>query len=368
MSSADIDVLQFGAPINAHAFNLKRTQLALSLNKNNVDIYERRGTVFELKDSLIGKHDKLVTSLDWAPRTNKIVTCSQDRNAYVWNLSQDGSWKPTLVLLRINRAATCVRWSPNEDKFAVASGAKVISVCYFEEQNDWWVSKHIKKPIRSTVLSVDWHPGNVLLASGSVDMKAWVFSTYIKDIDQRPEPTVWGSRLPFNTVCGEFSSVTGGWVYEAKFSPSGNVLAFTAHSSSITIVYPSGNESPPVIFTINISQLPYVTLVWINEFEIVFAGYSCQLACFRGNINGWKFIGEIDGSQSKSQVDDSENYTFNTLKNSFRDMDLKGNSENMSLSTVHQNTITELRIYQKNETSITLSSSGIDGKLVIWRL
>lgn len=128
----------------------------------------------------------MVTSLDWAPRTNKIVTCSQDRyirilwnvifeillrNAYVWNPSQDGSWKPTLVLLRINRAATCVRWSPNEDKFAVASGAKVISVCYFEEQNDWWVSKHIKKPIRSTVLSVDWHPANVLLASGSVDMK-----------------------------------------------------------------------------------------------------------------------------------------------------------------------------------------------------
>jgi actin related protein 2/3 complex, subunit 1A/1B len=35
-------------------------------------------------------------------------------------------WKPTLVLLRINRAATYVRWSPNEDKFAVASGARYV--------------------------------------------------------------------------------------------------------------------------------------------------------------------------------------------------------------------------------------------------
>ena len=34
----------------------------------------------------------------------------------------------TLVLLRINRAATCVRWSPQEDKFAVGSGARIISV------------------------------------------------------------------------------------------------------------------------------------------------------------------------------------------------------------------------------------------------
>jgi len=33
-------------------------------------------------------------------------------------------WKPTLVLLRINRAATYVRWSPLENKFAVASGAR----------------------------------------------------------------------------------------------------------------------------------------------------------------------------------------------------------------------------------------------------
>lgn len=34
-----------------------------------------------------------------------------------------------------------------------------------------WVCKHIKKPIRSTILSLDWHPNNVLLAAGSCDFK-----------------------------------------------------------------------------------------------------------------------------------------------------------------------------------------------------
>ena len=34
----------------------------------------------------------------------------------------DGSWEPVLVLLRLSRSATCVKWSPNEDKFAVGSG------------------------------------------------------------------------------------------------------------------------------------------------------------------------------------------------------------------------------------------------------
>lgn len=33
-----------------------------------------------------------------------------------------------------------------------------------------WLSKHIKKGICSTVLSLDWHPNNILLAAGSADL------------------------------------------------------------------------------------------------------------------------------------------------------------------------------------------------------
>lgn len=77
-----------------------------------------------------------VAGIDWAPESNRIVTCGTDRNAYVWTLKGD-VWKPTLVILRINRAARCVKWSPKENKFAVGSGSRLISVCYFEQENDW---------------------------------------------------------------------------------------------------------------------------------------------------------------------------------------------------------------------------------------
>ena len=60
-----------------------------------------------------------------------------------------------------------------------------IAICSFDPEGDWWVSRLLKKPIRSTVLSVDWHPNNVLLAAGSADMKARVLSAYIKDVDKR---------------------------------------------------------------------------------------------------------------------------------------------------------------------------------------
>lgn len=82
--------------------------------------------------------DFLISSgIDWAPDSNRIVTCGADRNAYVWTM-KDGAWKPTLVILRINRAARCVKWSPKENKFAVGSGSRLISICYFEQENDWY--------------------------------------------------------------------------------------------------------------------------------------------------------------------------------------------------------------------------------------
>jgi hypothetical protein len=47
-----------------------------------------------------------------SPVTNKIVSCSHDRNAFVWTWNDsEHLWKPTLVILRIDRAALDVHWS-----------------------------------------------------------------------------------------------------------------------------------------------------------------------------------------------------------------------------------------------------------------
>ncbi|KAK5239790.1 ARP2/3 actin-organizing complex subunit Sop2, partial [Exophiala xenobiotica] len=132
MSGPEVHHL-FHAPIADHSFSADRQTVAVA-KENIVELYGKSGNKFVLKDELKG-HDKTVTGVDIAPNSGMIVTCSQDRNAYVWEPSPSG-WKPTLVLLRINRAATFVRWSPSEKKFAVGSGARLIAVCYFEEEND----------------------------------------------------------------------------------------------------------------------------------------------------------------------------------------------------------------------------------------
>jgi len=384
------------------------------LNSNDATIFSRLPNGLWKPEETLAEHDKLITSIDWAASTNRIVTCSQDRNAYVWQQVADPQnanalvWKPTLVLLRINRAATTVRWSPKEDKFAVASGARAIAVCSFDADNDWWVSKLLKKPIRSTVLSIDWHPNNVLLAAGSADAKARVFSAYIKEVDKKPGPNVWGDKFPFNTVCGEYASPAGGWVHSVGFSPSGDILAFASHDSTVTVVYPGA----PAVLTIKSNTLPYVTLTWTSEDSLVAAGHDCQPVLFSGSAHGWTASGSLDditggasarssilsaqltgaGAASRSGVGRLNNAAFNR----FREADSRGTASASSapgtpfspggpnlagglmggatgggaseLLTVHQNTITSVRPYEvgPNGTVTKVSTSGVDGRLVLW--
>ncbi|NWX89645.1 ARC1B protein, partial [Nothoprocta pentlandii] len=122
-------------PISCHAWNKDRTQLALCPNNHEVHIYRKDGGRWS-KAHELKEHNGQVTGIDWAPESNRLVTCGTDRNAYVWTL-KGNVWKPTLVILRINRAARCVKWSPKENKFAVGSGSRLISICYFEQENDW---------------------------------------------------------------------------------------------------------------------------------------------------------------------------------------------------------------------------------------
>lgn len=216
----------------------------------------------------------------------------------------------------------------------------------------------------------------------------------------RPQPSVWGEKLPFNTVCGEYSSESGGWVHSVGFCPSGDVLAFAStyihdtpsylmltliihigHDSSITIVYPGTGT----IITVKGTTLPYITLTWTSEDALVAAGHDCQPILFKGSSQGWRAVGSLDDTTAPkssgagaraSPVGRLNSAAFNT----FRDAEFRGrtnspglpggggaSSESPELLTVHQNTITSVRPYEGLPENVTkVSTSGVDGNLVIW--
>ncbi|KNZ45806.1 hypothetical protein VP01_779g8 [Puccinia sorghi] len=379
-------------PITAHAFNLDRTQLAVCENSNEVKIYQKNTSSSWKSTHTLSDHDKVVTSIDWAPRRNQIVTASQDRNAYVWQYGPDPAdpskpptWQPTLVLLRLNRSATFVRWSPDEAKFAVGSGARAIAVCQYDDESNWWVAKHLKKPLRSTVLSLAWHPNSVLLAAGSADATCRVLSAYIKGVDSKPSPTVWGERIPFNTICGDFSAPSGGWVHDVCFSPSGDTLAFVSHDSAVTVVYPSGPDSlPHAIHVIKLPSLPFISLSFCTEHSFVAAGHDCQPMVFQGSCEGgWQLVKTLDEGKASSSAQSPRQSVGgigrlnNEAFNLFRSADSRGvmspaegvatSGNRAGVDTVHSNTITSIRNFAGEAGRIShLSTSGVDGKLVIW--
>ncbi|KAJ5709890.1 hypothetical protein N7493_009482 [Penicillium malachiteum] len=357
----------FHAPIADHSFSSDKQTLAVA-RENNVELYQSSGNKFALSDELKG-HEKTVTSVDIAPNSGRIVTCSQGYSCLQTVMPMSGrrpplAGSPPLVLLRINRAATFVRWSPSEQKFAVGSGARVIAVCYFEEENDWWISKHLKKPIRSTITTLAWHPNSVLLAAGSTDSHARVFSSFIKGIDSRPEPSAWGERLPFNTICGEFLNDSAGWIQGVAFSPSGNALAFTGHDSSVTVVYPSAPEQPPrAMLNISTRLLPLNSLIWNGENEIIAAGHDCEPFRFHGDESGWQLAGSLE-----KQTGDGSGPREESALNMFRQMDLKGQTQvDTKLKSTHQNTVNTVRVYEEAGGQVrSFSTSGVDGRVVVW--
>ncbi|XP_054938684.1 actin-related protein 2/3 complex subunit 1B isoform X1 [Physeter macrocephalus] len=348
-------------PISCHAWNKDRTQIAICPNNHEVHIYEKSGNkwvqVHELKE-----HNGQVTGIDWAPESNRIVTCGTDRNAYVWTL-KGRTWKPTLVILRINRAARCVRWAPRENKFAVGSGSRVISICYFEQENDWWVCKHIKKPIRSTILSLDWHPNNVLLAAGSCDFKCRIFSAYIKEVEERPAPTPWGSKMPFGELMFESSSSCG-WVHGVCFSASGSRVAWVSHDSTVCL---ADADKKMAVATLASETLPLLALTFITENSLVAAGHDCfpVLFTYDSAAGTLSFGGRLDVPKQSSQ-------RGLTARERFQNLDKKASSEGSAaasggLDSLHKNSVSQISVLSGGKARCSqFCTTGMDGGMSIW--
>uniref|UniRef100_A0AAZ3SLQ1 Actin-related protein 2/3 complex subunit n=1 Tax=Oncorhynchus tshawytscha TaxID=74940 RepID=A0AAZ3SLQ1_ONCTS len=352
-------------PISCHSWNKDRTQIALCPNNHDVHIYKKDGTkwtkIHELKE-----HNGQVTGIDWAPDSNSMPPSHLSR----YRLGE--VWKPTLVILRINRAARCVSWSPKENKFAVGSGSRLISICYFEQENDWWVCKHIKKPIRSTVLSLDWHPNNVLLAAGSCDFKCRVFSAYIKEVEEKPGPTVWGSKMPFGEVLfesgpsgvsgGAGEGAGGGWVHGVCFSHSGNRLAWTSHDSTVAIA--EGGKTS-TISSLSSETLPLLCVSFITENSLVAAGHDCYpvLFVYDGTKGSVTFGGKLDVPKQTSQRGIS-------ARERFQNLDRRATSSETTeqgLESLHKNSISQISVLEGGKSKCsTFCTTGMDGGMVTW--
>jgi actin related protein 2/3 complex, subunit 1A/1B len=365
---------RIGKAVSCHAFSPDKKQVAISPNNSDVLIYDIASTdaaQWKLVHTL-SEHDSFVSGIDWSV-DNMIVTCGHDRNAYVWNWEgASKTWKPSLVILRISRAATQVKWSPSGKKFAVASGAKLVPVCHYEPDNNWWVSNLIKKH-KSTVLSLAWHPNSKFLLTGSCDFKARIFSAFLQEVEEDVDAAKWGAIFPqhnqFGECLWEFDQ-SSGWVESVAFSPSGTSLAWTSHDSSIS--FANISSSTPVVSTVNHPFLPFVDIGFLGDNTVVAAGYNHNAYVF-ANSGEWAYVDKIDKEDSSKEKKVATGFQKNIGK--FQDSTSKGiavgnEAGDLSLKTVHQNAIMQITpLYAKGAKSAKeICTTGIDGRIQFWDL
>eukprot|EP01041_Mallomonas_annulata_P000694 gene694-1330_t len=366
--------------ISCHAWNHDRGMLALCPNNNEIHIYgECHGPNWQ-KLHVLREHDLLVSAIDWSSVHNKIVSCSHDRNAFVWTYDPASSeWKPALVILHVDRAALDVRWSIDGLRFAVASGSKCVPVCSYEEKNNWWISKTIKKKFKSSVICVAFHPTNgQVLATGSTDFKCRVYSTFNSEVDVTPNATPFLAPLEFGELFCEFSCV--GWVQALAWSPSGNTLCYCCHDSTIHFAsfnnLTNNNNNDPVVQSLRLSCLPLTSLLFLSENAVVAGGHDFVpvLLGKSGGVSEWSMLtGVTDGLDPGTRGDKSTSGIgagspmdrVASARALFQNKSVRGlDLVEESLGTQHERPIIALRAHSLQP--LRFSSSALDGRLVVW--
>jgi len=348
------------------AFNKDNTKLALGVGKE-VWIFTNGSSSEPLtalarnkwvKAHVLAAHDLEVSGVDWCHTSDKIITCSHDRNAFVWTQKKTGEWTQGLVILRITRAALAAKWSPKGNKFAVTSGARRVPICRFEETDDWWIPEMISKH-KSSVVAVDWHPNNQVIVTGSTDFKCRVISAYLEKVDGDEhvhEPFEAGS---FGKVLAEFECK--GWVMDVAFSPKGDKLSFVGHDSSITVVdCASLNQH-----TTKTDILPFSALLFIDETNIIAGGFN--FVPYKVSVDsGAPVLGDsVDkGKSAEGEKKTKKKSSAQEAMAMFGNLDSIGTKKSVaSLSSKHQAAITCMR-----KCGSHYATAGEDGRIAFWEI
>lgn len=358
----------FQSSITAHAWDKDHKLLAICPNSSDVFIYDTKGQSSPKnwkKMYTLSEHSMTVTDIDWNHATNSIVTSSQDRNAYVWTL-QNNVWEPALVTLRIGRAATCARWSPDGKKFAVGSGSKQIPVCHYEDSQSMWVAKMIKKAGKSSILCVDWSPNNLFLITGGSDFKCRIFSAYVKGVDEDCKVDDAYSSVfkdneisNFGTMLAEFDQ-SHGWIEACRFSPDGLRFAFCGHDSSVHFGEIANGQID--VQSILRRELPNRAIAFLNDTRAIAGGYDNVPIVYQYSNGKWTEKGPLDTGKSGNATTKKKS-AFSNAKNMFQQQSSLGQKgADAALPTRHQNIINDIIIVGGNN----FSTSSVDGRVLLW--
>lgn len=112
----------------------------------------------------------------------------------------------------------------------------------------------------------------------------------IKDIEESPGATAWGSKMALGTLLAEFgnSPSGGGWIHSVAFAPDGARVAWVAHDSSITVADPKGSSK---LLT---EHLPFKCVQWLGNTSLVAAVSTIWFFVLAGRRSPCRLASTVD--------------------------------------------------------------------------
>mmetsp|Transcript_26615 Transcript_26615/g.47865 ORF Transcript_26615/g.47865 Transcript_26615/m.47865 type:complete len:386 (-) Transcript_26615:36-1193(-) len=246
-----------------------RNELAIATNSGKIKILNK--TTYQLLHELT-EHTQHVTSLDWNPITNFLISGSHDRSTLIWNFEE--TWKPALVNFPTTTAITEVCWSPNGQKFAATTAEGILGIGFYSPSLQLWNAKKIRAHKNAAILSVSYTDNGLYVVTGSVDKTIKVISAIIKEIDNVDEQA--------SEVLYEFDA--GFWVNKVLWAPDSSYVAVATHDARVLFWTPSSTQA------VKYDGKPFFTGTFLSNSAIVMAGYDLVpiLYTLRSGTTTWR--------------------------------------------------------------------------------
>ena len=96
-----------------------------------------------------------VSSLDWSPKTNLLLSASTDRGVIVWNDTAKGM-KPQLSIIKESKSNIDAAWNHNGNKFCVGASSGNVFIGKFDDAMNFWVAPSISKVNIAIIFAHRW--------------------------------------------------------------------------------------------------------------------------------------------------------------------------------------------------------------------
>lgn len=358
------------AAIIALSLNVDATQLAFSPNNHVIFIADVSGaadcTKWSITHTLEGLHGQAVSGIHWGHKTNRLVSCAQDRTCFVWSLDATGQWVPAHVMLDANvkRGLTCVRWNSTEERIYIGSAACNVAVGRFDDEQNFWTCT-VVQPHLSTVTCLAPHPtDDRLLATGSTDCT--VKLTPVK------------GKAPAAVAVFQLKA----WVNALEWNADGTVLVAATHDARVHIMM-GADPAAFVATSINLRGLALRSVAFVvdptsGQHLIVGGGHDCYPVALGRRVGGgsegnegstWAVVGAFATTAKGAPKELS---ATEAARQRFQNEAALGQvtAAADSVKTKHTNTITAVAALPPAQLSSRGSflTASLDGKVEFWKL